>query len=160
MQDFSANNWLTRASLVIVMIILMGPKTALAVCDQPEYNQFDFWLGDWQVRSPDGEVVGYNKIQKVHNGCVLTENYHTPAGFSGQSLNIFEPKSHKWHQTWVDNSGTLLQLNGELVNSTMVLTGKTKIESGETLHHKISWMHNADNTVRQHWQMSKDDGKS
>lgn len=146
--------------LVMVIVMLMSPIAALAACDLPEYKQFDFWLGNWQVQSPDGQLVGYNRIEKVQDGCVLSENYHTPAGFSGQSLNIFEPNSQKWHQTWVDNSGTLLQLDGELVNSVMVMTGKTISKTGATLRHKISWSNNADNSVRQHWQTSKDDGQS
>ena len=27
-------------------------------CSAPEYHQFDFWLGDWEVTTPDGKPAG------------------------------------------------------------------------------------------------------
>lgn len=133
---------------------------AFSICEDAEYRQFDFWLGKWNVTTPAGKVAGTNVITQSLNQCVLHEHYTTPSGFEGNSYNIFDKQTNQWHQTWVDNSGTLLKLDGGLVNGAMVLSGPGKMQDGTEVVHKISWSVNDDKTVRQHWEMSKDDGLS
>lgn len=89
---------------------------------------------------------------------MLTEHYYTDGGFKGQSLNIFDKQSQQWPQTWVDNSGTLL--DGGIVDGSIVMIGMGKIPQGNPVSHKISWTANANGTVQQHWQTSQDDGQS
>ena len=48
-----------------------------------------------------------------------------PRGFSGESLNVYDPARKVWHQTWVDNSGTLLLIEGGVRGKDMVLEGET-----------------------------------
>src|SRR3970282_1522072 len=31
-------------------------QEAAAPCSAPEYRQFDFWLGEWEVTNPSGEI--------------------------------------------------------------------------------------------------------
>ena len=33
-----------------------------APCSAPEHRQFDFWLGDWEVKGPAGKVAGRNMV--------------------------------------------------------------------------------------------------
>ena len=62
-------------------------------------------------------------------------------------------------QTWVDTSGTLLLLEGNLRGKSMVLEGQTTNTSGEITRHRISWTPNADGSVRQHWESADSSGK-
>lgn len=121
-------------------------------CSEPEYRQFDFWLGEWEVRTPDGKLAGNNRISRTQNGCALHEQYSTPGNFEGQSLNSFDAGRQVWHQTWVDNTGTLLLLEGRFNGSQMVLEGETTAEDGKITHHRIRWTPDANGNVRQHWQ--------
>src|SRR5512143_140697 len=110
--------------------LMLGLVLAVATahsgpCDAPEYRQFDFWAGDWQVTRPDGSVAGTNRITLEYGGCVLHEHYATPKGYSGESLNTFDAGRKVWHQTWVDSTGTLLLLEGGLRGRDMVLEGST-----------------------------------
>lgn len=91
-------------------IIIFGMLVSMPTfsCNQPEYRQFDFWLGEWQVFTPDGKLAGHNIITLDFNKCVLREQYSTPQGYRGESLNTYDKNSNQWHQTWVDNSGLLL----------------------------------------------------
>lgn len=131
-------------------------------CDTAEHHQFDFWLGDWNV-SADGLPAGTNSVQSIQGGCVLQEHWKGSGigGISGTSFNIYDREGGAWHQTWVDASGTLLQLDGGLIDGVMVLTGKRPAPGGAgvTLH-RISWTPNPDGTVRQLWEASQDDGDS
>jgi hypothetical protein len=140
---------------VVAFLSLLAPGSVSgqpSPCADPAYRQFDFWLGHWQVTTADGRVAGENRIRMAENGCVLTERYTTPSGFQGQSLNIFDRRTKRWHQTWVDNTGLLLQLDGGLENGSMVMSGPGVTGTGAALTHRITWTPNADGTVRQHWQ--------
>jgi hypothetical protein len=62
-------------------------------CSSPEFRQFDFWLGEWEVHNAAGELQGHNLIDKVQRGCALSEQWRSVRGGSGQSLNWYDPGS-------------------------------------------------------------------
>src|SRR5262249_50083607 len=78
----------------------------LTPCTGPHYKEFDFWVGDWEVRNAAGQVIGHNKISKRHGGCVVMEDWQGAAGGSGSSFNVYDQQTQEWHQFWVDASGT------------------------------------------------------
>lgn len=125
---------------------------APAPCSDPAYRQFDFWVGKWDVFRPDGKVAGANRIEKEYGGCVLHERYVTPGRYTGESLNSYDPARKVWHQTWVDNSGMLLLLEGQFNGKSMVLEGKTLDRMAKETKHRITWTPNADGSVRQLWE--------
>jgi hypothetical protein len=120
--------------------------------DAPDYHSFDFWLGEWQVRTSDGKLAGQNRIERKYGGCVLHEHYTTSRGYSGESLNIYDATRNVWHQTWVDSIGTLLLLDGGLRDGKMVLEGRTTQADARPVKHRITWSANADGSVRQLWE--------
>ena len=45
-------------------------------CEGDErFRESDFWLGDWEVSTAQGPVVGTNRIEKRERGCVLLERW-------------------------------------------------------------------------------------
>lgn len=135
-------------------------KAPPARCMAPEYRQFDFWLGDWNV-SADGQPAGTNSVVAIQGGCGLQENWTGAGegGITGTSLNAYDQQRGVWHQTWVDAGGTLLQLDGGWADGAMVLEGTRPGPGGKgvTLH-RIAWTPNPDGSVRQLWEVSQDDG--
>ena len=123
-----------------------GPK-----CSAPESQQFDFWIGEWEVRSGEN-LAGHNSIQPILDGCVLQENWKGAGGSSGSSFNFYDPQAKRWRQFWVWRNGTTLELEGAYADGKMVLTGSSLGRDGKTVHNRITWYDNADGTVRQHWQ--------
>ena len=148
--------------LVIVCIfnIFFSTASYATNCKSKDYQSFDFWLGEWKVSSKNSTNVSHNKISKINDGCGLLEEYTTPTGFKGKSLNIFNKQDGLWHQTWVDNSGLLLQLKGQLQSNSMIMQGYSIDKSGNRLLNQISWQPLESGDVRQHWQVSKDGGKN
>jgi len=130
-------------------------------CAAPENRQFDFWLGDWEVRDPAGKLVGENHITSLHEGCVLFENYRA-GKFSGSSLNVYDTDRKMWHQTWVDSGGSLLVIEGGFVDGKMILAGETidPAKPGVKIDNRITWQPLADGRVRQLWETTTDKGKS
>ena len=131
-----------------------------AACASAEHRQFDFWIGEWAVRRADGRPAGKNSITREHGGCVLHERYTAVGGYTGSSLNIYDASRKRWHQTWVDNAGLLLELNGGLRNGRMILTGETADVHGKTRAERVTWTPRPDGSVRQLWEQSTDGGAS
>ena len=157
---------LTMALLLPLAALAEEPEavdqTAVTACSSDGYRQFDFWIGDWVVMAGE-QQAGTNSIHPIHNGCALQENWQGAGagGISGTSFNIFDRERGLWHQTWVDASGTLLQLDGGLSDGTMVLKGKRPAPGGNGLVlHRISWTPNEDGSVKQLWEASQDNGES
>lgn len=129
-----------------------------AACEGEAFRQFDFWLGDWKVSKPDGSFAGFNRIGLEYDGCVVHEHYANGRGYSGESLNIYDKSRKVWHQTWTDNQGTLLILEGHWDGTAMVLEGQEKDAKGNLASHRMTWTPNADGSVRQLWESTDAQG--
>jgi hypothetical protein len=116
-------------------------------------------LGEWDVRTPDGKLAGFNRISSEYGGCVLHERYTSPSGYQGESLNVYDATRDVWHQTWVDNQGLLLLLEGRRDGASLVLEGRTTGADGVVVRHRISWTPLPDGAVRQHWQSTDAKGE-
>ncbi len=130
-------------------------------CTAAAHRDFDFWLGFWEVRDPEGKLVGHNRIEAAHGGCVLIENWTSSSGVTGTSVNLYDRDRGRWHQTWVDSGGGLLQLDGALNGRSMVLEGDA-IDAdapGKLSRQRITWTPQAGG-VRQLWESSTDGGKT
>ena len=137
----------------------MAGQVAAQCSGAEKAHQFDFWVGEWEVFS-DGKLAGSNSIRPILDGCVLQEMWSGAQGSVGSSLNFYNPQTGKWHQFWVWRNGTTLNLAGGLENGRMVLQGDSKSRAGEALRNRITWTDNPDGTVRQFWEVSKDQGET
>lgn len=136
------------------------PQSA-TTCTTSEHRRFDFWLGTWDVQGRHGEQLGTNVITSEFGGCVIKEQWRSlRSAHRGSSYNIFDRRSERWHQTWVDNSGLLLELNGGWRDSAMVLEGRTREANGGQAIQRITWTPRPDGTLRQLWEQSRDGGRS
>lgn len=119
-------------------------------------QHFSFWLGDWDVLV-NGNKVGENKITLAEGGCAIHEDYTTASTFSGQSMNYFDPKDHKWHQVWVSSTGNVLNYievsrsEGMLQFQCDYLTAQGNIAKS-----RLTFTKNEDGTVRQFFENSSD----
>src|SRR5262249_18740914 len=135
-EETMVHNVRRRIGISLAVVALMLGHTAYAQathrspCAAPEHRQFDFWLGEWKVRTPEGKLAGTNRIERTLGNCVLLESWRGSGGHRGHSYNIYDASRHQWHQTWVDDSGLLLELNGGLVDGRMVVSGETLDSAG------------------------------
>jgi hypothetical protein len=126
-------------------------------CNTPEFRQFDFWLGDWDVTSATAPgTTSLNRITLVNDGCTLREEYTTPTGYAGTSLNFYDAVRKLWHQTWIDNQGGALYLEGGIEGEAMVL----RTVGDAQVVQRITWTRLEDGRVRQLWESTADGGKT
>ena len=145
-----------------LFLLCLGPAAAggqtastPAQCASDEYRQFDFWVGSWEVRDPQGKLQGTNRIDRIEGGCVLQEHWTGASGGTGTSFNIYDFTTGKWHQTWVSGA-TLLLLDGGLRDGKMVLEGTTVGRDGATTFNRITWTPVEPGVVTQVWDQSQD----
>ena len=131
--------------------LLLTLLATTAPCQTPEHRQFDFWVGEWNVTTPDGRVAGTNRITSIAGGCALLEEWAGAKGMTGKSLNIYDASRKVWHQTWVDSSGSLLQIEGSFSGAAMKMGNASN---------RITWTPLDGGGVRQVWEQSKDGGKT
>lgn len=144
--------------LIVIHIFFGFTGYAQDKNDKVENHQFDFWIGDWNVyKFGTDTIAGISSIKPILDHKTIEENYQNlKYTYKGKSLNIYNPKTDKWEQFWVDNSGLRLYLSGEYKDNKMILSD-CKTESN---CNKITWTKMEDGTVRQEWEQSKDSGKS
>ena len=131
----------------------------------PRYREFDFWLGDWDVRPTGQPPTGQpsrNTITSDEDGCVLTEHWESPSGSKGRSFNIFDRSYGVWRQTWVDNVGGQHDYKGSLKDGNMVFVGDTPAPNGQLgrVPTRLTFFRIGKDTVRQFSEISNDSGRT
>jgi tetratricopeptide (TPR) repeat protein len=134
-----------------------------APCEDEEFRQFDFWLGDWDVTSTaDGSQQGTSHISKEMGGCVLWENWTAGGGINfGKSYNTYNINLHRWEQYWVDNTAGTIFFYGNLKNGVMdYWTDDVPQVNGTSLRRHLQFFNLPEGKVRQFSQGSTDGGKT
>jgi len=150
-----------KASYIIILILLLpiqffaqNSQASKCACCDDNYNQFDFWIGEWAVYDTLDNLVGTNKIIKMHENCLIQENWVSKGENKGTSYNYFDPSDSTWNQLWIDNQGTILKLKGTYQANKMVL--KSKLQKGQKVdfyYNRITWQQNDDSSVSQIWDV-------
>ena len=81
-------------------------------------------------------------------------------GGTGTSVNFFDPGRERWRQLWVSSNGVVIEIEGGLRNGSMVLEGTLTDAAGRSQPFRGTWTPAADGSVRQHFEISEDDGES
>ena len=162
-----------RASVLLCIVLGLAPAAQgqskkkapppvagkATACSTPAHRQFDFWLGDWNVSTPQGAPAGTNHVERLLEGCALQEHWEASDGSKGTSLSSYDAVGRKWRQTYVDDTGQVLVLEGDFKDGKMVLQGEKTMGRQKSALQRISWQAVADK-VRQRWDISQDDGKT
>jgi hypothetical protein len=100
-------------------------------CSAPEYRQFDFWLGDWDVIDTETHTqVARARVRSILGGCVVLEEYRGNTGTEGRSFSLYDVTRDVWHQTWVTDRGRLLVIEGHSRNGIMEMSGSDRAAAG------------------------------
>jgi len=114
--------------------VLRNVRARVYPCERlPEFGQFDFWLGEWEVRTPDGTLAGHNNISKEQGGCAIHENWVSASGAGGTSTSFYLPSREQWRQIWVGSNGTLIDMSGALIEGEMRMEGTIEYASNGRL---------------------------
>ena len=151
---------------VITLLVLLSTSFLTAQtqlknpCATEQHKQFDFWVGDWNVYNTQGKLIGTNKILKMHNRCVMQENWESKTSPNkGTSYNYYDLSDKTWNQVWVDNSGYSLVLKGNYSGKSMVMKSSLVSSKNGDYYNKLTWTKNNDGSVTQLWEFVDAQGK-
>jgi hypothetical protein len=155
------------AALAAILLPLAGQAQSAeetpaqpAPCTSGDHRDFDFWLGDWEVRSADGQLQGHNRIASVESGCAVTEHWLGAGGSTGRSINYFHPGEGRWHQQWV-SPGVIIRIAGTRDGNAMRLSGDIfYIATGASAPFRGTWTLLPDGRVEQLFEQSADSGET
>ncbi|MCP5104005.1 MAG: hypothetical protein GY950_11530 [bacterium] len=128
-------------------------------------NAFDFWIGKWDLTWTVKEKIGKgkNKIKRILNDRVIKEKFEalsgTLKGFKGKSWSVYNPKTKKWKQTWVDNQGAYLDFTGEINGDKRIFKRQFK-NNGKTMMQRMVFFNITKNNFDWNWESSVDSGKT
>lgn len=158
----------TRLLLLLLAAAAVQPAASApaappqpAPCSGPLYRQLDFWVGAWEVfDTASGGRVGASRIDRVMNGCAISERYDAPqapgGAYAGASYSGYDRKDGKWHQLYVDVNGNVSWYTGGLEGADLVMVAPGR---GERLQ-RMTYRPNVDGSVQQIGTVSSDGGRS
>lgn len=150
-----------RTSPRYAAIFLAADQNAGPCLYAPEYRQFDFWIGEWDVTAngaPPSTPPSSSSIQLILDGCVIFENWQS-SGYAGKSFNQYDAPAKKWRQFWVDSQGAYLEFEGVARDGNLYYTGDAPAAAGgPAMKHKLTFLRQGADEVRQLWEQSSDGG--
>lgn len=129
-----------------------------------KYNEFDFWIGDWEVYGLKNTLAGHSKITKILENCVILEEWTSVSSqngltYSGKSFNSYNALTQQWQQNWVDNTGGSTEyLTGHYKDNAMQFLSRPFLNGKVTSIRRLTFYKLTDEKVRQHGEISTDDG--
>ena len=136
-------------------------KNATPCVYAPESRQFDFWVGDWEVRdnTQNQIVVGSSHVERILNQCVIFENWTGAFGGSGKSFNAWNPELGCWQQNWMDDKGGVTNFtDGRWDGTKLVFVADKKDSNGKPIRNRLSFFALGPDQVRQFSEQSRDGG--
>lgn len=125
------------------------------------FDEFDFWIGSWDVRTANGQLAGYNRIERAERSCVLTEHWTNTVGGTGMSINYVDKTTDEWVQIWNSEGGSQINIRGGLTDEGMSLVGSIHyVANGTTAPFRGLWTPLDDGRVRQYFEQSNDGGET
>lgn len=137
-----------------------APISPPQYCQSAEHRQMDFWVGNWEARDKTGQLVGYQRIEKIERDCVLQEWWRGNGedNGAGTSFSMYDQKRRLWNHSWFSARGNLLSLDGGWNGEAMIMTGYYINTEGQREFHRTIWKPLSDGRVYQFWESSLDGG--
>lgn len=132
----------------------------------PEYRQFDFWVGDWDVKGGAGQLVGTSRVERILNNCVIQETYTAAPGASaaqkyvGQAFHFYDQNAKKWMQHYIDTTAAPFDWVGEVRDGAMQYTREGPFGPSNLFVKQRMTFTPQDGGVRQVFEQSIDGGKT
>jgi pentatricopeptide repeat protein len=129
-------------------------RTAHPCTASPEFRQFDYWLGEWDVEI-GGQKLAKSSVQLILDDCVLFENYTDSRGYAGKSFSLYDATNKKWEQRYVDTTGALHHWTGGLDNGVITFRWDYELK-GQKSYNRMTYVKEGSDRVRQILESSPD----
>lgn len=161
----------TNATLCLFVSLVLAAAAGgqePGVCEShAEGGALDFWLGRWEVLSPDRKTVyGRNRVVEELAGCAVFEHWTSAGGGDGKSLFFLDARRGGWTQVWVTGNtaatGGLKQkrLIERFADGGVRFQGRYPGDGEDDIVDRTTLTPLPDGTVRQVIDISRDGGRN
>lgn len=155
----------TRRGCALLLLAILGSLATASHgsgqiaprCSDAEYRELDFWVGEWEVRSPDGSVQGTSSIGPIMEGCAIQEEWSS-SQIQGRSISSYDKPEGRWEQLWVDTFGVVLRQTGGWTGSAFHWRAERRGSDGKLRQLRVTLTPTQDGIVRQLQERSEDGG--
>src|SRR5436190_412315 len=128
---------------------------------RPESHLFDFWIGEWDVTTPQGQPGGKSSVQQILSQCVIFENWTDRQGGQGKSFNAYNVDYNMWQQFWTDQYGRVTEYreSERTPEGWLRFLAHQRLAQGPS-HIRMTFTPIDRNTVHQYGETSTDNGKT
>ena len=159
--------FMRKLTALIILSFCYFSSTAQKPCSGPEYRQFDFWVGNWEVFNVKGQKAGDSRVSLLLDSCTVFEEWTSATvqkglRFAGKSFNTYNSGEKRWQQYWIDNTGSVTEyFNGHFEKDKMIVqTDNQHINDTTWLIQKMTFFNLGKDKVRQFGENSNDGGKT
>jgi tetratricopeptide (TPR) repeat protein len=155
-KDFTAIRGDPRYATVVRRVMDNAKPCAQAA----HARAFDFWLGSWDVRTPEGALAGRSTVALTVGECAVSEVWEPTAGAPGRSLSAYNPVRGRWQQLFVDTRGGVQEFVGEQTQAGIAFERVLTPDSARSHRSRMTFTKVDGGGVRQVGERSNDGGRT
>jgi hypothetical protein len=158
-----------RLCRTFAALVLAAPALAPAapvepppgeLCKPAEYKAFDFALGHFRMTAHGGPLAGHLRMTPMLLRCAVRGHWRGAIAGRGEVTTWYDRFQQRWHQLYINDDGHPLMMSGGVQDGALVFTGVNTFFDGRVGLHRMSWSPLPGGGLRQHWELSMDDGKT
>jgi hypothetical protein len=121
-------------------------------------------VGEWDLTwtNAKGETEkGTNRIVRILDEKVIQENFSDGKNsYRGTSLSVYNPRLKTWNQTWADNQGGYIHLEGLVSDGKRMFQTQPTDFNGTKVIRRMVFFDIKANSFTWNWEQSQDGGKT
>jgi hypothetical protein len=134
------------------------PLPATALLDAA--RQFDFWLGEWDLRWSDGRTGTDSVFLDLGDNVVVGSLDARPSlDYQRVCHSVYARADGCWKHTWVDSDGNYLDFAGAFADGEMDLRREARHDGGVALF-RVRWHDIEAESLTWSYERSDDGGES
>ena len=138
-------------------VVRPAAEVPLASCATAPYHAADFLLGEWMIRTPDGDYVGKTEFTSELSNCLVLQVSTGRAGYESKAFLTYGRLTGVWRMTHVGSDGERLFLEGVPGSGTLTLGGTEK-DGGVDYLVRVTYTAGGTGRLTQRWERSADAG--
>jgi hypothetical protein len=119
-----------------------------------------FAIGHFRMTAHGGPLAGHLHMAPMLLRCAMRGHWRGAIAGRGEVTTWYDRFQQRWHQLYINDDGHPLMMSGVVQDGALVFTGVNTFFDGRVGLHRMSWSPLPGGGLRQHWELSLDEGKT
>lgn len=122
------------------------------------YQQFDFFLGEWDETDANGRLIGRSIVTRPEGSTMLTEQWTGRDGQTATGTTAYDMTAQQWIRTWGNSAGIACRYEGKRIGHAMTLSGRAFFANGKSVFQRLTLSPMQNGSVEKTVEQSTDGG--